>query len=543
MGFAGYQSHDQGTEVSASMRRKHATKPRKTVFATDEVAHIWAQQNQPWARNGKASVYFDGPTIYSYGRHFPMARFTTDKRGNVVVLYNSASYSQQTSQHQHAAWSAVKNATPKFSVVDCLADDANAHGTNFEAMRKAFNEANADARNRRSRAWGRENAIKTMHQTLEAMASYRAAFLNGNKYRLPTLPQDLEFVQAQIAFDDHAKQLRVVQRMLERKTSKLRGYDNGRATRLRDLRHQYRDLVRHAGAMSRIARTFPLIGKAPTVDYKHALKMWRAIGPKIRFVGEPTYRGWARESTGFGGHMWRERDANDKRDAAVAHPTHVVESAREYLSEDRERFYAILAESTVRQLEELSDHCAEHRLPMPITPVEVSELIVALKAKIEEANIEAERATAKRESERQAAIVLAAEYGRMRKRALNGDADAIREIEQAWRDGAMLDYSMRDMFTHTLLRVTDDGKTVETSMGARVPADHAKLAWRKIKRCAMHAETFTTNGKRISVGHYHIDSIDAKGNVVAGCHRLDIDELLRCAVALGLEPRANNTTI
>jgi len=59
----------------------------------DEVAHVWAQQLQ---HEGRASnVFFYGKTIYSYGEHFPLAKF--EKKN--VVLINSNTYSVSTSKH------------------------------------------------------------------------------------------------------------------------------------------------------------------------------------------------------------------------------------------------------------------------------------------------------------------------------------------------------------------------------------------------------------------------------------------------------------
>lgn len=64
-----------------------------------QVAHLWAQQSKP---NGKGSnFYFEGPTIYSYGSHFPIATFTDkrDANGEQIVLFTTDSYGQATSKH------------------------------------------------------------------------------------------------------------------------------------------------------------------------------------------------------------------------------------------------------------------------------------------------------------------------------------------------------------------------------------------------------------------------------------------------------------
>lgn len=81
----------------------------KHVFANSgEVAHIWAQQCQEWGRNPTENIYFSGDTIYSYGGHFPIAKFHKMPNGKTIVLYNDASYSNTTSGHQWDVLSAVK---------------------------------------------------------------------------------------------------------------------------------------------------------------------------------------------------------------------------------------------------------------------------------------------------------------------------------------------------------------------------------------------------------------------------------------------------
>ena len=86
----------------------------KHVMTNNEVAHAWFHQYEELGhgRNGTGSFYFEGPTIYSYGRHFPVATIvelpeplTNGKRR--IVLRNTDNYSITTSQHKSDAWSAV----------------------------------------------------------------------------------------------------------------------------------------------------------------------------------------------------------------------------------------------------------------------------------------------------------------------------------------------------------------------------------------------------------------------------------------------------
>ncbi len=71
---------------------------RTTLRNTTEAAHVWAAQTQHEGRAG--NVFFDGPTLYSYGRHFAVARIYKHADGGRVALFNPARYSSSTARHQ-----------------------------------------------------------------------------------------------------------------------------------------------------------------------------------------------------------------------------------------------------------------------------------------------------------------------------------------------------------------------------------------------------------------------------------------------------------
>jgi hypothetical protein len=65
-------------------------------------AHAWAHQLSP---AGHASnFYFEGPTIYSYGGHFPIATLDGDR-----VFFTTKGYSSSTAQHKAKVRSAVSH--------------------------------------------------------------------------------------------------------------------------------------------------------------------------------------------------------------------------------------------------------------------------------------------------------------------------------------------------------------------------------------------------------------------------------------------------
>ena len=71
----------------------------KIVF-TDlrAIAHLWANQLQTEAKNAGRNFYFSGPTIYSYGSHFPIATIL-EKDGEKFCIMTTRSYSNTTSKH------------------------------------------------------------------------------------------------------------------------------------------------------------------------------------------------------------------------------------------------------------------------------------------------------------------------------------------------------------------------------------------------------------------------------------------------------------
>jgi len=57
-----------------------------------ELSHNWAHQTRDSGKG--SSYYFEGPTIYSYGSHFPIARHYKG-----VILFTTSRYSVTTSKH------------------------------------------------------------------------------------------------------------------------------------------------------------------------------------------------------------------------------------------------------------------------------------------------------------------------------------------------------------------------------------------------------------------------------------------------------------
>ncbi len=74
----------------------------RTKVSNHEVARLWAAQFQSHAGNSAGSIWFEDDTIYSYGRHFPIARLTKG-----AVLFNCRTYSITTTSHQSEVYRAL----------------------------------------------------------------------------------------------------------------------------------------------------------------------------------------------------------------------------------------------------------------------------------------------------------------------------------------------------------------------------------------------------------------------------------------------------
>lgn len=90
----------------------------RETWDESELYHVWAHQKAAYGRSrSRGNVIFQGDTIYSYGRHFPMGRLILKRGVPVACLLNSASYSNTTSGHQSETRRAVSH-LERFTVPD-----------------------------------------------------------------------------------------------------------------------------------------------------------------------------------------------------------------------------------------------------------------------------------------------------------------------------------------------------------------------------------------------------------------------------------------
>lgn len=107
-----------------------------------------------------------------------------------------------------------------------------------------------------------------------------------------------------------------------------------------------------------------------------------------------------------------------------------------------------------------------------------------------------------------------------RKRIQEASLVKQQETLKKWLSGeAQYRWYLYDIPTH--LRIGKEGN-VETSMGASVPLEHARLLYKKFRNCIQLDTEWVTNGSSIKVGVYQVQHIkkDSEGcwHLKAGCH-------------------------
>jgi hypothetical protein len=175
------------------------------VYPNHEIPHLWAHQSQDEARNSTGSLYFDGPTIYSYGSHFPIARHLTNERGERAVLFTTAHHSVTTSGHCSAVARAIPPNIPVFRVPHLRSSwgDLPNHADNVESYVRRISELLGKARRARvNRDWHQREALGLREQLQRYVA-----FFDLSSVAIPE-SDELDTLQAWITAHEAEEQQR-----------------------------------------------------------------------------------------------------------------------------------------------------------------------------------------------------------------------------------------------------------------------------------------------------------------------------------------------
>ena len=199
------------------------------VVASREVAHIWAnpRSENDSARNARGSIYFQGPTIYSYGSHFPMA--TIHNGGSRrLVLVNPASYSNTTSGHQSMMRRAVTH-MQTVGVPNLTPYGAEDHKLNLAYLVERADDLEGTARRARkpvSKAYAAEAAIALIED-----GRIYARFFKVRVPRVPVRFKELAVMAARWRFEQQEYQARIEYGQREEEKGKLAAWLRGEEVR------------------------------------------------------------------------------------------------------------------------------------------------------------------------------------------------------------------------------------------------------------------------------------------------------------------------
>jgi hypothetical protein len=156
----------------------------KTVYPYNEIPHLWFHglgNGQTYARNAQGNLYFNGPSIFSYGSHFEIARKVTTKRGDAVLL-NLESRSVTTSGHQNMVRGAIPSGTSVFYIPELTGNSVTGpmHKRSLESYGKRIESALLKAARARS-SWAKESNHEDAKRLTAERNSYVSFFPLRNK--------------------------------------------------------------------------------------------------------------------------------------------------------------------------------------------------------------------------------------------------------------------------------------------------------------------------------------------------------------------------
>jgi hypothetical protein len=266
----------------------------KKIVSNSMVAHLWANRSQPEARNPGGTFFFEGDTIYSYRKNWPIARFTNKfthdslgQNGRTIVLFNSDSYSITTSAHSRLARRALYQRSVHEISVPFVLPEFDAHASNLKYL--AYRAELFAVRAGRSRQQAEYN-LHTATGYVEEFGTYKAAFLPEYPGTV-SIPEDLAGIVAKKIEKVKEQQEQAHARMLEREKAAiaeaLKHLDEWRAEGRLSLPNAYllpvflRKINRNKHILGHgvTEKTEPIVQTSlnAEIPLDHARRVWNAV--------------------------------------------------------------------------------------------------------------------------------------------------------------------------------------------------------------------------------------------------------------------------
>lgn len=473
------------------------------------VSHLWANgatfQGIKAAQNNNGQFYYTGRTIWSYGRHFPVATLLDvvspdSGRVETIAIFNDSSYGITTSKHQSYARSAAHHHESHAFPLDCNLTDALERLSNGRPF-----DGDAAMVERAVKAHPESGAgYPLLLLTLQPVG-----VVGGESYRV------------RMARHNKAQKLLNGYRAAKVKADALAA-----ATAAKREKESMKSAIKYALTVTRDDFTAAALAGMDSIR-RYGENSGRSQNRTLKELRE-----MHRAASSFGmvkakAELWA-RVKIYKAAIAAAEAHHAAANRRSYARNQVKTFRRLAAQYaggqamghslTAREFQTWA--AATNWIIWNVAPVAAVETLKATHAAIMAAMREAQSAE---------------------ERAAYDKAEAAR---LDWLAGGPSRFHGKDSNGGALLRAVNVqrnpagdiiGGTLETSQGADVPLTHAVKAFRMIKLCRDNARPWKSNGHRLPVGHFAVDWIGANGDFKAGCHLISWAEVERLSSLLGLD--------
>lgn len=549
----------------------------RQVWPREQVAHLWANASQDSARDPSGNMFFTGPALYSYGHHFCIGYRLERADGSPLFLLNADSYSATTSKMQWIARRAIYGDTARVAGLrsDSFCGQAWRGALATAALAQAgalYSQAGAVKRVSRKRDALMSEAAERV-EAARALADIIRATRGANK-------ADKAAARAVLAAIGKADAVTFTpgDNASEREACDARALILARE----DVRADYRAAVERAARYLDAAN-----GDGASWTRRHV-----AARDAVNTLNKA--RDLAKR---YGFRVPSTREAQAAMDAAAPHAhaervadlagqaRRALERAESYARDHRNgdagrwELSAIVRESeTVAAAAKVAGLAVNGRLGIAAWMPERAAVLARRAGRAERLDTVPDiLETARRCMEsadsyagaghaRDAGCVYREAMGRYdkaaailealprhpaardlaaladdRQRAADYVADLAARVAAenaaavaAWRDGGPRNFAAWDM--PPMLRLAGDGRTIETSQGAMVPASVAPRLWRLIERArGGDAAAVSAAFRGLHVGPFTLSDIRPDGSAVIGCHDIPHAEMAALAARLNLE--------
>lgn len=151
-----------------------------------QTAHVWAQNTQSEGHASDKRMFFEGGTIYSYGRHFAIASHVKTLKDESAVLFTTGRYSVSTSKHIGFVRQALRGDNTVFFVPEAKAGYESENLRRFDTL---VNNKLTEYAKPRIRQTTRDGIAVDIAGLIESRNAYGLAFVK--KYKPIAVPDDI----------------------------------------------------------------------------------------------------------------------------------------------------------------------------------------------------------------------------------------------------------------------------------------------------------------------------------------------------------------